>query len=150
MNNFNDLRPPLEFEDIAFVDSIIKWLNDYRCYPVSNKDLIPCFFCGKSIYESAGRFSINGTFVKAGMLFVMDDALGPFDVVFNSRLCNTITRSFEEFKPSKISASPSIAIISRLVNAFSFDKGREGEDFLEQSSALNEAQAFLDEMNVEK
>lgn len=42
------------------------------------------------------------------------------------------------------------AIISRLVNAFSFDKGREGEDLAEQNSALKEAQAFLDKMNVGK
>lgn len=46
--------------------------------------------------------------------------------------------------------SHSHAIISRLVNAFSFDKGRDGDDLTEQNSALKEAQAFLDKINVGK
>jgi hypothetical protein len=51
-----------------------------------------------------------------------------------------------EYRPLNAEHPDPTPIISRLVNAFSFDKssGADGEDFEEQNSALKEAQAFLD------
>lgn len=57
---------------------------------------------------------------------------------------------FRKYAMHCATASPSTTIISRLVNAFSFDKGRDGDDLTEQNSALKEAQAFLDKINVGK